>query len=252
MVITDVFVYDICAEERMEEYVYDAVAISRAMPVSVVSGLVTGLDRAELIQLLNLGLDCPLVSDTKGVHPPSLSAPRTLKIQVKDCPFLEAGTSSECCTGSVISRSGHSTVSMPCYRTDILADSSVCAHCDQLWALQDDDSFYTLAPKTMDKAAEFYRAGKTDVMKKWPEMVAAEQMFEEEVQSAKDIFADSVDELSTSFPGVDFQDFCKQILNESGVLFHDADRSKIRFAGQPSSRQGLVSTCKRWWCCGCA
>ena len=107
-----------------------------------------------------------MVSDIKGVHPPSLSAPHTLKIHVQDCPFLEAGTSSECCTGSVILRSGYSTVPMPCYRTDILADSSVCPHCDQLWALQDDDSFYALDPETMDKAAEFYRAGKTGVMKK--------------------------------------------------------------------------------------
>ena len=239
VVSTDVTLCAICAEESMEAY--DAVAVARAMPVNIVDGLVTGLDRAELIQLLNLDLSWPMVTDIKGVHSPSLSAPRTLKIHVKDCPFLDAGTSSECCTGSVILRSGHSTVSMPCYRTDILANSSVCAHCDQLWALQDDDSFYALDPKTMEEAAEFYRAGKTGVMKKWPELVAAEQMFEEEVQSAKDIFADSEDELTASFPDVGFQDFCKLILNDAGVLFHDAGRSQnpYRRTAEQQARVGV-------------
>ena len=239
VVVTDVRVCAIFAEDFMDSY--DAVKTAREMSVSVVKSLVTGLDRAELIQRMNLDLDWPLVADIKGIHPPSLTAPRTLKIHVEDCPFLEAVTSSECCTGSIISRSGHSTISMPCYRTDILADSSVCSHCDQLWALQGDDNCYTLNPKSMDKAAEFYRAGKTGVMRKWPEIVAAEQMFEDEVQSAKDVFADSEDELSESFPEASFQDVCRQILNETGVLFKDAGRAQnpYRRTAEQQARIGL-------------
>lgn len=87
-----------------------------------------------------------------------------------------------------------------------------------------EDNCYTPSPDSMDKAAEFYRAGRTGVMKKWPEIVAAQDIFDQEVQSAKDVFADSADELKASFPEATFQEFCKQVLNEAGVLFKDAGR----------------------------
>ena len=88
-----------------------------------------------------------------------------------------------------------------------MADSSVCEHCDQLWALQNDDGFYVLEPETMDKAAQFYEAGKTGVMKKWPEMVGACATWEQEIQAAKDGFADSDEELDVVLPETDFQGF---------------------------------------------
>ena len=168
--------------EKMDGY--DANATAAAMSMTAIENLVSGLDRAELIEMLNLGVDWPLVADIKGIHPPSLSAPKTLRISAHDCPFLQAGTSSECCTGCVISRTGHLTISMPCYRTDLLADNSVCARCEQLWASPGEDGNFALDPKTMDKAADFYKPGKTGVMKKWQEMVGASAIFEEEVQSA--------------------------------------------------------------------
>ena len=40
----------------MEE-TYDAVSTARAMTVTVVNDFVTGLDRAQLVQLLNLEMD---------------------------------------------------------------------------------------------------------------------------------------------------------------------------------------------------
>ena len=219
--------YQACDEAHhdvagMEDYNVEATAAT--MSITVIENLVSGLDRAELLNLLNLDLDWPLVTDIKGVHPPSLTAPNTLKIFAEDCPFLDAGTSSECCTGCVIWRTGHSTVCVPCFRTDILEDNSVCAHCEQLWAAPNESGFYVLNPETMDKAAEFYKPGKTGVMKKWQELIGASGIYEDEVQSAKDIFADSSDELDPDFPGMDFTAFCKEILNYSGVLFADAGR----------------------------
>ena len=114
---------------------------------------------------------------------------------------------------------------MPCYRTDILHDNSVCAHCNELWAARDGAGFYALKPEAMGKAAEFYKPGKTGVMKKWMEMKGASAIFEEDVGSAKDVFADSTDELDAKFPGTSFDQFCKEILNDSDVLFADAGRS---------------------------
>ena len=209
--------------DKME---YDAEAIAHAMSVTVIENLVAGLDRGELVELLNLETDWPLVADIKGIHPPSLTAPKTLRIHMDECPFLEAGTSSDCCTGSIIGRSGHSTISMPCYRTDLLADNSLCEHCQQLWAAHDEEGYYMLDPKTMDKAALFYKAGRTGVLRKWQEIVGASAVFEEEIQSAKEVFADSTDQLDKSFPGMDFSQFCKEVLNNSGVLFADAGRSR--------------------------
>ena len=128
---------------------------SETMSVTIVVGLVTGMDRSELIQLLNLDLDWPMVTDIKGVHPPSLSVPHTLKIHTNDWPFLEVGTSSECYTGSVILLNGHFTVSMSCYHTDILTDSSVYVHYDQLWSLQDDDSLMCRTRRQWTKQHNF-------------------------------------------------------------------------------------------------
>ena len=123
------------------------------------------------------------------------------------------------CTDSVLARTGHLTVSMPCYRKDVLHDNSVCAYCEELWADKDDAGCYALKPKVMKKAAELYKSGKTGVMKKWLEMKGARNIFEAEVAAAKDVFADSTDELDAKFPGMNFDQFCKEILNFSGVLF---------------------------------
>ena len=80
--VTDVRVCAIVAEEMTETY--DAAETARSMSVTVVQGLVTRLDRAESIQCLNLDLDWSLVTDIRGIHPPSLTGPHTLKIRVDD------------------------------------------------------------------------------------------------------------------------------------------------------------------------
>ena len=197
----------------MDEYDAEAVALTMSKPA--IAEWVTGLDRAELMEIMNLEPDWPLVADIKGIHPPSLSAPLTLRIHAKDCPFLETTISAECCTGSVLCRSGHATLSMPCYRTDLLADSTVCDHCDELWAQRDENGFYVLDPAKMEKAAQVYKPGKTGVMKKWQEIVGASAIFEEEVGSAKDIF-EGTGELESDFPGVDFRGVLQRNFEQVG------------------------------------
>ena len=227
--------------DKMEDY--DADKVAQTLSATVIENLVTGLDRAELLELINVEPDWQMVGDVKGIHPPSLEAPQTLKIHSKACPFLEAGTSAECCAGSIISRSGHATVSMPCYRTDLQADNAVCAHCEQLWAARDEEGFYILDPKTMDKAAEFYKPGKSGVMKKWQEIVGASAIFDDEVQAVKDVFADSEDELDAEFPGMNFDEYCKEIMNKSGVTFADAGRSRnpYRRTWEQQTRLGMYA-----------
>ena len=88
--------YDVGQE--MEEY--NAQATAQTFSVPVIKQMMGGLERAELVELMNLP-DWPMVADVKGVHPPSLSAPRTLRISSKDCPFLQAGLSNDGCAGSV-------------------------------------------------------------------------------------------------------------------------------------------------------
>ena len=210
--------------EKMEEY--NAQKVATTISARMLEDLISGLDRAALVELLNLEIEWPLVTDIKGVHPPSVAAPSTLKIHGDDCPFIGAGTSADCCTGSVLARRGHLTVSMPCYRTDVLHDNSLCAHCEELWADKDDAGFYVLKPKLMKKAAEVYKAGQSGVMKKWLEMKGARTIFESEALAAKDVFADSTDELEVTFPGMDFDQFCKEVLNASGVLAADAGKSR--------------------------
>ena len=197
----------------MDEYDAEAVALTMSKPA--IAEWVTGLDRAELMEIMNLEPDWPLVADIKGIHPPSLSAPLTLRIHAKDCPFLETTISAECCTGSVLCRSGHATLSMPCYRTDLLADSTVCDHCEELWAQRDENGFYVLDPAKMEKAAQVYKPGKTGVMKKWQEIVGASAIFEEEVGSAKDIF-EGTGELESDFPGVDFRGVLQRNFEQVG------------------------------------
>ena len=78
----------------------------------------------------------------------------------------------------------------------------------------------------MGKSAECYKPNKTGVMKKWMEIKGVKGVFEQEVGSAKDVFADSTDELDADFPDMTFEQLFKEILNDSGVLFADAGRSR--------------------------
>ena len=62
--------------EKMEEY--NAQKTTHTISGRMLEDLISGLDRSSLIELMNLESEWPLVSDIKGVHPPSLSAPLTL------------------------------------------------------------------------------------------------------------------------------------------------------------------------------
>ena len=85
---------------------------------------------------------------------------------------------------------------------------------------------YCLNADTMPRAAEVYKAGKRGVMRKWAEFTTAKELYEQEIQSAIDVFAESESELPPDFPGTSFDEFCTAFLNESHILFADAGRSK--------------------------
>ena len=85
----------VVAETMSKEYVYDAEATAATMLSETIRDSVSGLDRAELLTLMNLEDSWPLVADIKGVHPPSLTVPKTLKIHADEYKFLEEDTSTE-------------------------------------------------------------------------------------------------------------------------------------------------------------
>ena len=62
--------------EKMEEY--NVQKMTHAISGRMMEDLISALDGSSLIELMNLESEWPLVSDIKGVHPPSLSAPLTL------------------------------------------------------------------------------------------------------------------------------------------------------------------------------
>ena len=61
-----------------------------------------------------------------------------------------------------MARFERTTMVLPCFSTKLAADSSMCAHCDELWGVgPDDNGFFTLDPESMSEAAAVYEAGKT-------------------------------------------------------------------------------------------
>ena len=116
-------------------------------------------------------------------------------------------------------------MSTKCYSTVLTESSTVCAHCEQLWATMDDNLVFTLADD-MDDARRIYVKGERKALKNWKGMTQMEAFFSQEVQAVKDLLADSVFELEASWPHVFWHQAMKQVTNEAGVLFADAGRSR--------------------------
>ena len=94
----------------------------------------------------------------QGLHPLSLFEKSASKIQQWNVPFLNRGAPAECCDGAKLCRFGHKTVAVRCYVTTLTSGTTVCAHCEELWALVDDNLVYKLSDD-MKQACKVYEKG---------------------------------------------------------------------------------------------
>ena len=127
------------------------------------------MNRAELLRMLGLNFDRPVVADVEHLHPVTIYAKSTLKVGRWNVPFLEEGVAGECCMGASLVRWGHKTATVKCYSARLTTHSSVCAHCEQLWAMADDDGFYELKEEMADAWGR-YTKGARKALKNWDNM----------------------------------------------------------------------------------
>ena len=153
--------------------------------VDDVAKAMSEIDRVGLLKILQLPWQFPLVKDFEGLHPVSLFAKSVLKIKVWHVPFLNRGACGECCQGAYLARWGHKTVALKCYSTDLTTGSAVCDHCEQLWALPNDDEEYVLQ-ESMDAAWERYKKGGRKALRNLECMSGLEEFYSGEIQKVKD------------------------------------------------------------------
>ena len=183
------------------------------------------MDRPNLLRALGLEFDWVVVADIDGLHPLSLYAKSAKKIHSWHVPFLNEGVEGECCGGAVLRRFGHKTVALKCYETKLAKDASVCGHCEELWAMPDDDLVYALTDE-MKRASALYEQGERKALKNWQGMKDMEGFFSDEVQKVKELLQGSTWELTKSWPFVFYHEAVKSFTNDAGVLFQDAGKSR--------------------------
>lgn len=184
-----------------------------------------GLNRADLLRMLQLDFARPVVGDIEQLHPVTWYAKSTLKVERWNVPWLNEGAAGECCMGALLTRWKHKTATVKCYSTELTDASTVCAHCEQLWAVSDDDGVYELKEDMAD-AWSRYQKGVRKAFKNWDDMQDVQTFFEREVQTVKDLVAASKFDVEPEWPYMDCKDAIKTFMQQAGVLFPDAGRSQ--------------------------
>ena len=151
---------------------------------------VRSMNRADLLRILGISWHRKVVGDVEKLHPVTVHAKSTLRVDRRNVPFLNEGVAGECCMGASLVRVGHKTVTVKCYETRLTSESTVCAHCEQLWALTDDDGVYELL-EDMTHAWPRYEKGVRKAMKNWDSMKDMSEFFDKEIQEVKDLVHDS-------------------------------------------------------------
>ena len=73
---------------------------------------VRSLNRADLLRMLGMNWDREVVADVEGLHPVTIFAKSTLKVNRCNVPFLNEGAPGECCMGASLVRLGHKTATV--------------------------------------------------------------------------------------------------------------------------------------------
>ena len=169
-------------------------AESVKLEVGDIAKAVRGMDRPGLMRKFQVAFDWPVVGDVQGLHPLSIFAKSAKKIQQWNVSFLNSG-SHECCDGAQLKRFGHRTVAVKCYSTVLASNSTVCVHCEELWEVMNDDLVYELK-NDMTEACKVYQKGETKSIKNWGDMAEMEDFFSQEIQTMKELLADTAWELT--------------------------------------------------------
>ena len=198
------------------------------------------MNRPELLRKLGLPWDTTMVVDIEGLHPVTLYQKSTLHIESWKVPFLNKGAAGECCTGASLARFGHKTVAVKCFDTNLAKESSVCAHCEQLWSLASDENVYEVT-EDMDAARERYKKGERRAMKNWQGMRDLPEFYSDQIQIIKDVVAGSRFAVANKWPNVSVDDAQRALLQDAGVLFADAGRSRNPYSRTSAEQVNIAN-----------
>ena len=201
---------------------------------------VRSLNRADLLRMLGMSWDREVVADVEGLHPVTVFVKSTLKVDRFNVPFLNEGAPGECCMGASLVRLGHKTATVKCYSARLTTGSTVCAHCEQLWAVTDDDGVYELV-EDMAEAWARYRKGAHRAMKNWDAMKDMQEFFEKEVQAVKDMVYDSEFAVEAEWPHMGCNAAQKTFMQHAGVLFAEAGRSRNPFPRTAAEQDAIAN-----------
>ena len=166
---------------------------------AIVSEAVVKLDRAWILTQLNLSPDfkhLSFIPDSIPLKPNSSRAYRS--INVDDVPFLNYGNVSNRCSGAKLVSYKRETVAIPCFDKRIDADNCVCHHCNDLWALFDDDGIHVLDPSSMIHATTHYAPGEFKVITNLAPMQVASEAYGKQIGVMRQILEGSPYALSPS------------------------------------------------------
>ena len=198
---------------------------STTLSVQNVDKHIRTLNRADVLRMLGISWDREVVGDVEKLHPVTVFHKSTLRVDRRNVPFLNEGAAGECCMGALLVRVGHKTATVKCYSTRLTSLSTVCAHCEQLWAVTDDNGIYELR-EDMPQAWARYRKGVHRTMKNWDSMKDMQHVFEKEVQAVKDLVHDSEFDVESAWPYMGYIAAQKTFMQHAGVLFEDAGRGR--------------------------
>ena len=201
---------------------------------------IRALDRPELLKLLDIKFDQPVIADIKDLRKISLYSTKQMTVHSDAVPFVNEGDATECYSGAYMRRFKHSTIVVPCFGVEFNADDVFCKHCAQMWAHADENDNYVLQ-KEMRDAYAVYKTGSKRMLKNWPGMMEIGAKFDETVQGFKETCAELPCKLERTWPGMKFEQVIKLILTDSGILFKDAARSRHPHARAEQEQREICS-----------
>ena len=197
---------------------------SMAFSAKKIDALVKNLDRSQLIALLGIDDVAGQVGDHESLRPVAASSVDRFTIHKDDVPFLNK-IGNNCCAGAIVRRHGKASVGIPCFNQEI-EEGKFCSVCSEIWTEHDANGFYIMDTEVMPFAAKFYKPARKAVLWNMPFMKDMSEFFSEQIQVVKDVLDGTDSELERDWPYHSFKEFSSEVLINSGVLHHDAARSK--------------------------
>ena len=189
-----------------------------------IDSLVKNLDRLKLLAFLGVE-DLPEpVGDNECLRPVSASTINRFTVHKDNVPFL-GKIGGGICGGATVRRYGRSSIGVPCF-VNLEDDAKFCDVCKEIFEEHDENGFYVMDTETMPKSKEFYKPAKAAVLWNLPFMRRLDHFFSDQVQAVKDVLHGTEAELERDWPYSSFRQVSTEILLNSGVLHHDADKSK--------------------------